>query len=1094
VLRRILFLSLLLTFIHPLSASATTYGCPEGNTCVFSNSKLRFGNGSENSINSVGLFQQPFYKSGSNWRQLTFSNYPLDMAIGTGTGGANWTGNAAPTDLSSTGGMTSRVIDYSLFQQTGVSGSVITGIGTISVVGRFTINSRLFEVKHIYELGLNDAFVKITTNVKNISGSAASNLNIWVGTRDDYVGGSDRPKKTRGNLTGTGGAFAKLSSASDYAKALRITTDTEGVLFYTTSENSDMAYNSCCSFSSAFNQNPATSPGGGGNVTDYIESGFYDGSYAAVLRAGDIANDSTATITWFYAAGAIGDLTAVSQAVAAAAAPSVPTGVPGNTEIALSWTAPSSADPIVGYRIYKSTDGSTFDAGTDNVSTELSKTITGLTNGTNYYFKVAALTGTSPYTVGSPSAASAAITPRTIPGVPTSVTPTRQNSQISLSWTAPASNGGSAITDYLIEYSSDAGANWTTFVDSISATPSTVVTGLTNGTSYIFRVSAKNVAGTGLPSADSSVAIPVAPFALTLALSANSINAGETLTATITAQISEGVTYPDYGGPAPTITAPTDSAATFATPSTWSAGVSTVVVTLRTAGNQSLTVTSGLVSATAGPVAVAVGALNKFSITIASSLNQNQVATATIAAQDFYANTVTTYTPVNPVLSSSGNEATFGTLSAWVNGVATVSVSYANNGSRNFIYTDGAISKTVIVTVTVPTIPVVSVVSPSTSTTDGGIAVTITGSQLIGTSSVTIGGIAATNVTVVSDTEITFTNPANAEGEQIIVVTTGSGVDVDAKVFTYTPNAATIASRAAQAAAAAARAEAARQAAANQALAQTITVQAAPSTTPNTTSGPITLGGITASSSIFVAPESRPLIPGFESLRVSGNTFEIIPTQTFSGKMNVPVTVVQNGATVTLNIPVIVNPKPVPTAATTPTSRTATNVTWEVSPNAASYKVVLNNVSLCETASASCSIPKILGPKAKLEVISLGNDGTVSTQVLPAYVPGKPIPVLDVKFSSGSSRIDSKGIRQLKQFVQLMEEQGFTRVTVTAFTDSIGSQSNAKILSSARSKAIAAYLDRFLSVSIRPSGAGVAPNAKNGKADSNARKAQIAVQ
>jgi hypothetical protein len=108
---------------------------------------------------------------------------------------------------------------------------------------------------------------------------------------------------------------------------------------------------------------------------------------------------------------------------------------------------------------------------------------------------------------------------------------------------------------------------------------------------------------------------------------------------------------------------------------------------------------------------------------------------------------VTSYSPTNPVLSSTDSAASFGTLSSWVNGVATVTVSYANNGSCNFVYTDGAISKTVWVTVTLPTTPVVTSVSPNSSTTDGGVTVTITGSQLTGTTGVTFGGISATNVT-----------------------------------------------------------------------------------------------------------------------------------------------------------------------------------------------------------------------------------------------------------------------------------------------------------------------------------------------------------
>lgn len=786
--------------------------------------------------------------------------------------------------------------------------------------------------------------------------------------------------------------------------------------------------------------------------------------------------------------------TSASQAVAAASAPPAPTGTPGNTQIPLSWTAPASADTIVGYRIFQSTDGTNFDSGTDQISTGLSKTITGLTNGTSYYYKVAALTGTSPYTVGTLSGASAAIVPRTVPGTPTSVTATRQNAQVSLSWTAPVSNGGSAITDYEIEYSSDTGTTWVPFTDSTSTSTSAVITGLSNGTEYIFRVKAENIAGLGSPSTSSAAVTPVAPFGLTMTLDKNSMIAGQTLTATITAFISDGVIYPDYGGSAPALTVSTDSSAVFATPSAWSSGVSTVVVTLKTAGNHSIVATSGAVSVTAGPVAVTHSTLTKYAITLATSVNENQVVTATITAQDAFSNAILNHTPTNPVLSSTGNQAVFGTLSSWTSGVATVTVSYAANGARNFIYTDGAISKTVLITVTVPTTPVVTSISPSTSTTDGGVTVTITGSQLTGTTGVTFGGVAATNIVVVSDTEVTVTNPANAEGDAIVVVTTSSGSDVDARTFSYTATAAVIAARAAAAAAAAARAEAARQAAANQALAQRIAVQAIPTPDPGTATGPISLVGLGEASAIFVAPEARPTIPGFSSLRVSGNSIEVVPTETFSGRMTVPVTVIEGGATVTLNIPIIVNPKPVPAAATTPVSRSATSVTWEPSSNAVSYKVVLNDQELCASATTSCSIPKILGPKSKMEVITLGNDGTVSSQVLPAYIPSKPIPVLDVKFGLGSSAITNVEIRKLKRFVSLMNEQGFTKVAITAFTDAVGGVTGAKALSLARSQSVARFLDRFLNVELRPFAKGIFPDARGSRPDANARKAEVAVQ
>lgn len=64
-----------------------------------------------------------------------------------------------------------------------------------------------------------------------------------------------------------------------------------------------------------------------------------------------------------------------------------------------------------------------------------------------------------------------------------------------LTWTAP-SDGGSAITDYVVQYSTD-NATWTTFADGTSTTASATVTGLTASTLYYYRVAAVNAVGTG---------------------------------------------------------------------------------------------------------------------------------------------------------------------------------------------------------------------------------------------------------------------------------------------------------------------------------------------------------------------------------------------------------------------------------------------------------------------------------------------------------------------------------------------------------------------------------------------------------------------
>ena len=93
--------------------------------------------------------------------------------------------------------------------------------------------------------------------------------------------------------------------------------------------------------------------------------------------------------------------------------------------------------------------------------------------------------------------ASRAFTPVPVvaPSAPRNLVATVGSTRITLTFDVPLNTGGGAITDYLVQQAS-AGGNWTNVNDGVSSTTTMTISGLTNGTTYSFRVAAVNSVGT----------------------------------------------------------------------------------------------------------------------------------------------------------------------------------------------------------------------------------------------------------------------------------------------------------------------------------------------------------------------------------------------------------------------------------------------------------------------------------------------------------------------------------------------------------------------------------------------------------------------
>jgi hypothetical protein len=174
--------------------------------------------------------------------------------------------------------------------------------------------------------------------------------------------------------------------------------------------------------------------------------------------------------------------------------PGRPTGLgatPGVDDVTLNWTAPGTdgGSGLFGYEIYQVGRASNI-----FIPVQTNYTITGLKDDTSYSFRVSALNVVG---AGPPSAAASATT-ASVPGLTKGLVATPGVDDVTLNWTAPASNGGSALFGYEI-YQVGRASNIF-----IPAQTNYTITGLKDNTSYSFRVSALNVVGAGPPSAAAS--------------------------------------------------------------------------------------------------------------------------------------------------------------------------------------------------------------------------------------------------------------------------------------------------------------------------------------------------------------------------------------------------------------------------------------------------------------------------------------------------------------------------------------------------------------------------------------------------------------
>lgn len=257
-------------------------------------------------------------------------------------------------------------------------------------------------------------------------------------------------------------------------------------------------------------------PSGGSAVSSYkVYRGTTSGGETLVNSGGCSSLGNVLTCTdpvgngalRYYkvkAANAVGESPYSNEASATTpgppSAPQSLTAMPGVGQITLTWAAPSNngGSAVTSYNVYRgTTSGSEVlvtAGGCSSLGNVLTCTDSGLGNAATRYYKVKAVNAIGPGSYSNEASATTATTPT----APRELQASAGAGQITLTWTAPTSDGRSAITNYKVYRGTSSGSGWLLTTGGCSGLGNVLTctdSDVTLGNVYYYKVSAVNAVG-----------------------------------------------------------------------------------------------------------------------------------------------------------------------------------------------------------------------------------------------------------------------------------------------------------------------------------------------------------------------------------------------------------------------------------------------------------------------------------------------------------------------------------------------------------------------------------------------------------------------